>query len=193
MDMPRTNYHKWPEHPVERLFREQIPLVRATSFFYYEKGGRFNELIFQLKYKNNPKVGEVIGRHMAGEMLPSGFFEGIDMLIPVPLHPNKLKRRGYNQCEWIAQGISHVTGIPVITSHLERTKDTDTQTRKSASARWENVEGIFSLQDPSFFSGKHILIIDDVLTTGATILACASAFCDVENIRISIFTLAVAH
>lgn len=191
--MPRTNYHKWPEHPVERLFREQIPLVRATSFFYYEKGGRFNELIFQLKYKNNPKVGEVIGRHMAGEMLPSGFFEGIDMLIPVPLHPNKLKRRGYNQCEWIAQGISHVTGIPVITSHLERTKDTDTQTRKSASARWENVEGIFSLQDPSFFSGKHILIIDDVLTTGATILACASAFCDVENIRISIFTLAVAH
>ncbi|KAA6322082.1 hypothetical protein EZS27_028342 [termite gut metagenome] len=193
IDMPRTNFHQRREHFTEQLFREQIPLVRATSFFYYQKGSRFNEILYQLKYKNNPELGEVMGRYMAGELLSSGFFEGIDMLVPIPLHPQKLKRRGYNQSERIAQGISRVTGIPVITSHSERIKNTDTQTRKSAFERWENVEGIFSLQDPLFFSGKHILIIDDVLTTGATIMAYASAFRDIENVRISVFTMAVSQ
>ncbi|KAA6320833.1 hypothetical protein EZS27_029444 [termite gut metagenome] len=191
--MPRTNFHQRREHVTEQLFREQIPLVRATSFFYYQKGSRFNEIHYQLKYKNNPGLGEVMGRFMAGELLSSGFFEGIDMLAPIPLHPKKLKRRGYNQSERIAQGISRVTGIPVMASHLERVKDTDTQTHKSAFERWENVEGIFSLQDSRFFSGKHILIIDDVLTTGATITAYASAFRNVENIRMSVFTMAVSR
>ncbi|KAA6341326.1 hypothetical protein EZS27_010861 [termite gut metagenome] len=191
--MPRTNFHQRREHFSEQLFREQMPFVRATSFFYYQKGSRFNEILHQLKYKNNSELGEVMGRYMAGELLSSGFFEGIDILAPIPLHPQKLKRRGYNQSERIAQGISRVTEIPVVTSHSERIKNTDTQTRKSAFERWENVEGIFSLQDSSFFSGKHILIIDDVLTTGATIMAYASAFRDVENVRISAFTMAVSQ
>ena len=122
-----------------------------------------------------------------------GFFEGIDMLVPVPLHKKKEKLRGYNQSEWIARGVSVITLIPVFTSGMVREKNTETQTHKSAFERWENVDGIFRVTIPEYFSGKHILIIDDVLTTGATIVACASAFDKVEDIRISILTLAVAE
>jgi ComF family protein len=193
MDMPRTNYHKQREHIVEQLLREQIPLVRATSFFFYQKGSRFCEILYRLKYKGDKKLGEVMGRYIANELLSSGFFEDIDMLVPIPLHPTKLKHRGYNQSERIAEGMSRITGIPVITSCSERTKNTDTQTRKSLVGRWENVKGIFSLHNPQFFSGKHILIVDDVLTTGATIVAYASIFQEISNIRMSVCTMAVTQ
>lgn len=115
------------------------------------------------------------------------------MLVPVPLHKKKEKLRGYNQSEWIARGVSVITLIPVFTSGMVREKNTETQTHKSAFERWENVDGIFRVTIPEYFSGKHILIIDDVLTTGATTVACASAFDKVEDIRISILTLAVAE
>ena len=130
---------------------------------------------------------------MAAELATTDFFEGIDVIIPVPLHPRKRKARGYNQSEWIARGVSVITLIPVFTSGMVREKNTETQTHKSAFERWENVDGIFRVTIPEYFSGKHILIIDDVLTTGATIVACASAFDKVEDIRISILTLAVAE
>jgi ComF family protein len=183
MDMPRTNFHRQPGYITERLFEGSFSFVRTTSFFFYDTGSRFNEILYQLKYKGNKELGEVMGSYMARELLSSGFFEGIDMLVPVPLHPKKLKYRGYNQSEQIAAGISHVTGIPVTASYSERIKDTDTQTHKSAIERRENVEGIFLLQNPLFFSEKHILIVDDVLTTGATILSYASIFRDVIPTR----------
>jgi ComF family protein len=193
MDMPRTNFHRQQGYVTEQLFKGLPSFVRATSFFFYDAGGRFSEILYQLKYKGNEELGEVMGSCMARELLSSGFFEGIDMLVPVPLHPKKLKRRGYNQSERIAAGISRVTGIPVITSCSERIKDTDTQTHKSAIERRENVERIFLLQNPLFFSGRHILLIDDVLTTGATMMSYASIFRDVEDIRISVFTMALAR
>ncbi|KAA6345068.1 hypothetical protein EZS27_007334 [termite gut metagenome] len=193
MGMPRTNFHWQQGYLMERLFEGSFPFVRTTSFFFYDTGSRFNEILHQLKYKGNKELGEVMGSCMARELLSSGFFEGIDMLVPVPLHPKKLKRRGYNQSEQIAAGISHVTGIPVITSYSERIKNTDTQTHKSAIERRENVEGIFLLQNPLFFSGKHILIVDDVLTTGATIMSFASIFRNVKDIRISVFTMAITR
>ncbi|KAA6308632.1 hypothetical protein EZS27_039739, partial [termite gut metagenome] len=131
MNIPRTNFHLQQECIMERLLQAQFLLIRATSFFFYTRGSRFNEILYQLKYQGKKELGGFMGRCMATELLPSGFFTGIDMIIPIPLHPKKMKLRGYNQSEQIAQGLSHITGIPVITSHSERTKNTDTQTRKS--------------------------------------------------------------
>lgn len=192
MDMPRTNYHCWKDNPVERMFWGKVPLERATSYFFYRKGGDFRRILHQLKYGGRKDYGEIMGRFMAAELMQTAFFRDVDVIVPVPLHPRKQQKRGYNQSECIARGISAVTGIGMDTTATVRTKHTETQTRKFIYERWANVEGIFLLHHPEEFTGKHILIIDDVLTTGATITACADAFHGVEGIRISILTLAVA-
>lgn len=193
MNLPRTNYHLRKDNPVEQVFWGKIPLEHATSFFYYRKGSDFRQILHQLKYGGQKEVGAIMGRYMASELLASGFFQGIDCIIPIPLHKQKQRIRGYNQSEWIARGISVVTGIPINTEAVIRRKNTETQTRKSVFGRWENVEGIFELHDVESLAGKHILIIDDVLTTGATTVACASCLMEIEGIRISVLTLAVAE
>lgn len=193
IDMPRTNYHKMKDNPVERMFWGKFPLERATSYFFYRKGSDFRRILHQLKYGGRKELGAVMGRCMAAELLPTGFFEDVDVVIPVPLHPRKQRARGYNQSEWIARGVFQVTGIPVDTSSVIREKHTNTQTRKSIYERWENVEGIFKLRHPERLVGKHILIVDDVLTTGATTTACADVFREIGGIRISVLTLAVAE
>lgn len=192
MELPRTNYHKKEENPVEQLFWGKIPIVRATSYLFYHKGSDFRLILHALKYEGCKELGEVMGRLMAKELATTGFFQDVDIVIPVPLHPKKKRLRGYNQSEWIARGVSAVTGIPMDIDSVVREKNTETQTRKSILERWDNVEGIFALSHPEEFIGKYILLIDDVLTTGATTVACASAFKEVENIRFSVLTLAVA-
>ncbi len=191
--MPRTNYHLRKDNPVERLFWGKIPLERATAYFFYHKGSDFRNILYRLKYGGRKDLGEIMGRFVAAELLPAGFFRGIDCIVPVPLHPRKQELRGYNQSECIVRGISAVTGIPADTSSVIRMKHTGTQTRKSVYERWENVDGIFGVRHPELFKGKHILIVDDVLTTGSTTTACADVFKGVEGIRISILTLAVAN
>lgn len=193
IDMPRTNYHKEKDNLVERLFWGKIPLERATSYFFYRKGSDYRKILHRFKYGGQKELGAVMGRYMAAELSASGFFKDVDVIVPVPLHPRKQKERGYNQSEWIARGVAEVTGIPVNTSSVVRRKHTDTQTRKSTYERWENVDGIFMLLHPELFIGKHILIIDDVLTTSATTTACADVFCKVAGVRISVLTLAVAE
>lgn len=192
MDLPRTNYHLHKDNPVERMFWGKMPLERATSFFFYRKGNDSRRILHLLKYGGRKDLGELMGRQMAAELSETGFFREMDVIIPIPLHPRKQKERGYNQSECIARGISVVTGIPVDTVSVQRGKHTETQTRKSAFERWTNVEGVFLLPHPEHFAGKHILLVDDVLTTGATTTACADAFQDVEGVRISILTLAFA-
>lgn len=191
--LPRTNYHLRKDNPVERLFWGQIPLERATSFFFYEKGSDFRLILHRLKYGGQKEIGAIMGRYMAAELLSSHFFQGIDVIIPIPLHKKKQQIRGYNQSEWIARGITAVTGIPIDTESILRKKNTETQTHKSILERRDNVEGIFELQRPEALVGKHILIVDDVLTTGSTTLACASCLVKVEGIRISILTLATVE
>lgn len=192
MDLPRTGYHLSKDNPVERLFWGRMELERATSLFFYRKGSPCRLLLHQLKYGERPGLARTMGRLMASELLPANFFQGIDLIVPVVLHPRKERKRGYNQSERIASGISQVTGLPVESSLLVRLRNTETQTRKTVNERWENVNGVFALRDSRPFVGKHVLIVDDVLTTGATITACADAFKAVEGIRISVLTLAVA-
>lgn len=193
INLPRTNYHLQKDNLVEQLFWGKIPLERATSFFFYRKGSDFRQILHQLKYGGQKEIGAIMGRYMASELTVSGFFEGIDVIIPVPLHKRKQRIRGYNQSEWIARGISAVTGICIDTEVIVRRKHTDTQTRKSTFERWENVDGIFELHHAESLKGKHLLVVDDVLTTGATTVACASRLMEIEGIRISVLTLAVAE
>lgn len=192
MEMPRTNYHLQEYNLVERAFWGKFPLGRATSYFFYHKGDAYTHILHQLKYGGRKDIGEAMGRMMATELMEAGFFEGIDVLLPIPLHPSKQRRRGYNQSECIARGVSAVTGIPVDVVSVARIKDTESQTHKSMFQRWDNVAGIFVLRDASAFRNRHVLIIDDVLTTGATTTACADALEGVEGLCVSILTLAVA-
>lgn len=193
INLPRTNYHLQKDNLVEQLFWGKIPLERATSFFFYRKGSDFRQILHQLKYGGQKEIGAIMGRYMASELSASGFFQGIDVIIPVPLHKRKQRIRGYNQSEWIARGISAVTGICIDTEVIVRQKHTETQTRKSAFERWENVDGIFALHHADSLKGKHLLVVDDVLTTGATTVACASRLVEIEGVRISVLTLAVAE
>lgn len=194
IDLPRTNYHLRKDNPVEKMFWGKIPsLERATSFFFYRKGSDYRYILHQLKYGGQKGIGAIMGRYMAAELRESGFFEGVDVILPVPLHKKKQQIRGYNQSEWIARGIAVVTGISIDTESVVRQKNTDTQTRKSSFERWENVEGIFQLHHAESLVGKHVLIVDDVLTTGATTVECASCLAEIEGIRISILTLAMAE
>lgn len=135
-----------------------------------------------------------MGEYMAGELCDSGFFEGIDYLLPVPLFSSRLRQRGYNQSELLARGISCVTGIPLCTDAVVRSRNNATQTHKSGYARWQNVDRLFlSTPHAANLHDKHILLVDDVLTTGATLVACADALLGVENIKISVLTLAWAR
>lgn len=193
IDMPRTNYHRVKDNLVERMFWGRIPMERATSYFFYRKGSDFRRILHLLKYGGRKELGAVMGRLMAADLQSADFFKDVDVIIPVPLHPRKRRARGYNQSEWIARGVSQLTGISVDATSVVREKQTETQTRKSTFERWVNVDGIFQLRHPELFAGKHVLIIDDVLTTGATTIACADVFCKVDGIRISVLTLAVAE
>ena len=153
INLPRTDYHLRKDNPVEKMFWGKIPLERATSFFFYRKGSDFRQILHQLKYGGQKGIGAIMGRYMAAELLESGFFEGVDVILPVPLHKKKQQIRGYNQSEWIARGIATVTGISIDTESVVRRKNTETQTRKSFLERWENVEGIFEFNPNRHLAG----------------------------------------
>lgn len=190
--LPRTHLHLQKDNEMEKNFWGRFPLGKATAFLYYAKGGDVRKLLYELKYYNNPKLGTVLGKCMASEIRPSGFFDGIDFLLPIPLHPKRLRMRGYNQSRMLAEGISSVTRIPIAYDGLVRNKETETQTHKSQYERWMNVNGVFACMNPKELEDKHILLVDDVMTTGATLVACADALKEVRNLRISVLTLALA-
>jgi ComF family protein len=190
--IPKTNYHHISDNPIEKRFWGKVETLRGTAFFFFQKGSPFQKLLHALKYKGNKEIGEVLGKYAASDLLDSADFNSVDVIIPVPLHPQKFKIRGYNQSEWIAQGLSVVLEKPIDTTSLIRTRENTTQTKKSVYQRYENTEGIFELTDKNLLTGKHILLVDDVLTTGSTLEACIQALLVVDNVKISIFTLAVA-
>ena len=191
-NMPRTHLYLHKDNEMEKELWGKFPIERASAYLYYSKGGDVKKLLTDLKYRGNADLGCFLGRCMTREMLSSGFFQGVDGIIPVPLHPRKQKIRGYNQSIMLANGVSSVTNIPVWNNLLVRTQYTQTQTRKGSYERWLNVKDMFECTSPDRLRGKHVLLVDDVFTTGATLVACADAFRQIPDLRFSVLTLALA-
>jgi ComF family protein len=190
--IPRTNFHTIIENPVSQLFWGRCLIEKAAAFSYYNKGSRIRNLIHNMKYKGIKEVGYELGRIYGNSFRGSEFISGIDIIIPVPLHPSKQRIRGFNQSESIATGIAEATGLTVEFRALARITGSTTQTKRSRYDRWTNVEGIFKVTDPLLISGKHILLIDDVITTGSTIESCAGELLKVDGVKVSVAALAYA-
>lgn len=189
--LPETGILNTPGNEMERYFWGIFPIERATALYYYAKGGSVANILHGMKYHGRKRLCRQMGHVMGTELLNSGFFEGIDFIVPVPLHKSRLRTRGYNQSELLARGISDIISVPVITDAMIRTHNNATQTHKSAFERWDNAEGLFDITGKACsLSGRHILLIDDVLTTGATISACLDALKKVDTVKISVVTLA---
>ena len=191
-DLPRTNYHLFPENPVFQIFIGRVNITLASSFCRFDKGGRLQHLLHQLKYNGNCEVGIKMGILFGYELIQSSSYQDIDAIIPVPLHPKKEKKRGYNQSAEICKGLSESMNRPVISGNLVREIHTSSQTRKGRFERWENVSGIFNVKNEASLTGKHLLLVDDVVTTGATLEACCEPLLKIPGVRVSIATLASA-
>ncbi|MCK4698881.1 MAG: ComF family protein, partial [Bacteroidales bacterium] len=164
----------------------------ATAYYFFEKESRFAKIIHQLKYRGVTEIGIEMGKIFGAELKETSRFNEVDLIIPVPLHWKKQKKRGYNQSEFIASGIAESMGKSIDTNTLYKAVETETQTRKSRYERWENVENIFRLRSAEKITGKHILLVDDVITTGATLESCATTLLKENNTKVSIATLAMA-
>ena len=191
-ELPRTDYCLNQENPIVDLFIGRIKLEKATALFHYYKGSRFKKLLHGLKYKNKPEIGILLGKELGAAMVSSNNFKDVDYIIPVPLHPNRQKQRGYNQSEMIGEGIAAVAGIPMLTDVLLRSVETVTQTKMTRDDRWKNVSGKFIIKNENLIHNKHLLLIDDVVTTGSTLEACGETLLNVDGVKLSIAVLAEA-
>src|ERR1051325_3829578 len=189
--MPETNFDIHPNNPVEKKFWGRLQLTGATAQYYFTKESLMQLLMHQFKYKNNKDLGLQLGR-MMGESLKRSNRFNIDALIPLPLFPAKEKKRGYNQATILCNGMAEYMNIPVLNDVIIRPQFTETQTRKGRIERWLNMEGKFILKNPEAISNKHILLVDDVVTTGATLEACGTELLKAENVRLSIATMCYA-
>ena len=192
ISIPRTGYHEIGDNPVARLFWGRCRIEKAAAFSFYSKGSRIRRIIHSLKYQGIREIGFEMGRIYAASLRTSGFFNDIDLILPVPLHPSRLRKRGFNQSEYISEGLSIISGIEVNNRALIRITSSGTQTRRSRYDRWMNVEGIFAVHDKEALRYRHILLVDDVITTGSTIDSCVSALTEIENVKVSVVALAAA-
>lgn len=193
LDLPRTGLHKSYFNEIHKRLASQVPIERAASYFYYYREDPYARIIQRAKYNSRPELARRLARMMAEETVRDGFFDGIDVIVPVPLHFLKRMKRGYNQSAEIAKGISQVTGIPVRSNAL-KAADHPTQTRRNGWERWLNTELIYSAK-PGMLSGvKHALLVDDVITTGSTMLRCLNALhAAYPHTTLSVASLAITH
>ncbi len=191
-DLPHTNFANFENNNIEKIFTGRINIHAAHSEFYFAKGRLIQQLIHQLKYNGNHKIGHYLGSLMGKTLMESGRFHHIDAIVPLPMHKKKEFKRGYNQAKIIADGVAEVLGIPVLNNVVIKSKATDTQTRKQRLDRWENVEEAFLVVKKEMLEGKNILLTDDVVTTGATLEACGNAILKIKNTTVSIASLAIA-
>ena len=191
-DLPVNNFHREPDNKVAQLFWGRVQIENAASFFNYRKGSNYQKLIHFIKYKGLKELGYEAGLRYGNVLTESEPFRAVDVIVPVPLHPRKHRQRGYNQSEWIARGLAEPLKKPVSVGNLFRKLHSSTQTRKNRYERWQNVEGIFGINYPDDFSGKHILLVDDVVTTGSTLEASAFQLLKINDTRVSIATLGFA-
>lgn len=191
--LPRTRYEEVDFNAMEQLFAGKVPIERATAYFFYEKGSPYASVLHDIKYHSTPRMGRWLTARAVCDMAGSRFFDNIDVVTAVPLHRSKLAHRGYNQSEYLARGIADELNIPYIET-LKAVRPHSTQTHKGALERWQNIQNNYALKNNSNqLTGKHILLVDDVVTTGATLIVCSSLLKSIPGTTVSLFTLAAAR
>lgn len=191
-NLPKTNHIEQDENYLVKLFWGRFPIHAAAAYYQFTKGSKVQNLLHQLKYKGNNEVGIKVGFLMGKDLIKKELYKNIDFIIPVPLHPKKFKKRGYNQSEEIAKGLAKSMCIELDTDFLKRGVFTETQTKKGRFNRWKNVEDVFVVNTSQALIGKHVLLVDDVITTGATIEACAQKLLTAGVQKISVVAIAYA-
>jgi len=192
-NLPFTNFHLQPDNIVARQFWGKIPVEGAFALYYFNKGGKIQNLMHQFKYKGMPQIGNLLGSIAGGQLINNEVFKSADLIIPVPLHKKRLRQRGYNQSACFAEGLAQKLNIPVEGYNLVRINATETQTHKSRFARFENMKEVFALTEPERLINKHVLLVDDVITTGSTLEACGQQLLTIEGLKLSIATIAYAE
>ena len=190
--LPRTEQHFERFNSTEELFLDRKRFVRGGAYLFFEKQAPVQQLILEMKFMHRPEIGYELAKLATKEWKYAYFQAGFDVIIPVPLHPHRLRERGYNQAEWIARGLSEGWDIPMDTTHLTRVVDNKHQASLRGKDRYQNVKGIFEVNHPEELYRKHILLVDDVITTGATLLACMNALSPVRGRKVSVFALGKA-
>ena len=190
--LPKTGYENNPDNPLAQMFYGQMPFNAVMAEFFFSKTGKVQHLIHGLKYHHCRENGMFLGQEIGKSLLKATDYQGIDCIVPIPLHPKKEKIRGYNQSHVIAEGISEIMNIPIVEKCLVRSVFTDTQTHKTRDERYQNVKDIFKIENPEILENKHVLLVDDVLTTGATLMSAGKALLQVKGIKISVATVACA-
>ena len=190
--LPRTNFHQDTDNPLSRIFWGRSQIESAAAYLFFNKGNTVQHLVHALKYQGRKDIGIWLGKQYGIYLKHSQNFSSIEYILPVPLHPRKLMIRGFNQSEQFAIGLTSSMNVPIENQVLYRQKTSETQTKKSRFLRWQNVEGIFAVKEYQKLEGKHILLVDDVVTTGATLESCIAALSRIPGIRISLATIAIA-
>lgn len=191
-DLPHTNFAFHANNPAEKIFWGRVPVHAVMCELYFTKTSMVQNLIHEFKYRGNHEIGLFLGNLMGRSLSNSNRFKGISYIIPMPLFLEKEKRRGFNQAGILCEGITQIIEIPLLLNHVIRVVNTESQTRKRRIQRWQNVDKTFKVLHPEKLEGKHILLVDDVITTGATLEACASEILKVKNVKVSIAALAMA-
>lgn len=190
LDLPRTNYHEKPyDNEMAKLFWGRMPVEKADALFFYRARSASSRIVYSMKYLGHPEVGELMGRMAAVEFAKSGFFDDVDLIVPVPLAKKRQRARGYNQSMEIARGVSEITRLPIVADAVVRKSFNGSQTEMNRWQRNENVEDVFTLKDGSRIEGRHVLIVDDVVTTGATVISCANELRRCGDVKFSVMSL----
>jgi ComF family protein len=188
--LPVTGFQQHAGNPIEKIFWGRMPVTAAASYLYFSKNSLLQHIVHELKYRGNKELGLFLGRKMGEALLNTNRFNDIDALVPLPLFAARQRKRGYNQASILCQGMAAILSLPVLEQAITRHTSTETQTNKNRIDRWLNIQGKFELKQPAAVAGKHILLVDDVITTGATLEACGQQLLTAPNTRLSIMTMA---
>jgi ComF family protein len=191
--LPLTNFHLLPDNIVARQFWGKIKLEGAYTLYYFAKGGKVQNLVHAFKYKGIKEIGNLLGNIAGEQLVKNEVFKSVDLIIPVPLHKKRMRQRGYNQSACFAEGIAEKLNVSVETDNLLRPAATETQTHKSRFDRFNNMQEVFTIRCPEKLANRHVLLVDDVITTGSTLEACGVQLLKIDGLTLSIATIAYAE